>query len=323
MVASQAKSQMAHTLMPAAESTILPQMTSQSYRSGAYTYRVQKGNGDWQVSVTDGTRKHEAALEWAFGSGDTGQSYLWTDRDGSFQETRFNYFSSLHGFAPTPGRLHGAPASMDMALSRRVEGFEARTCFGCHTTRLSASEPLDTHAVVPGVGCESCHGPGAAHIAAMKAELTAGPSTAGTLIVNGKRMPPAKAVDMCGACHSTPWDVRLMGAAGTQTVRFPAYRLEKSRCWGTSGDARIVCTACHDPHEPLERNPVAYDSACLDCHAKKGEAQTVAQHPGAACPVATAKCVTCHMPKVEVPEMHSKFTDHLIRVARTGAPFPD
>ena len=34
------------------------------------------------------------------------------------------------------------------------------------------------------------------------------------------------------------------------------------------------------------------------------------------CKVASENCVTCHMPKYEVPEMHFAFTDHLIRVVR-------
>jgi formate-dependent nitrite reductase cytochrome c552 subunit len=37
----------------------------------------------------------------------------------------------------------------------------------------------------------------------------------------------------------------------------------------------------------------------------------------------TEKCVTCHMPKYEVQDMHYKFTEHMIRVVKTGAPFPD
>ncbi len=45
-------------------------------------------------------------------------------------------------------------------------------------------------------------------------------------------------------------------------------------------------------------------------------------HPGV-CPVATAKCTSCHMPKVYVPEMHDNFTDHRIRIAKAGEAFPE
>jgi hypothetical protein len=33
-------------------------------------------------------------------------------------------------------------------------------------------------------------------------------------------------------------------------------------------------------------------------------------------PVLDRNCVSCHMPKYAVPEMHFRFTDHLIRVVR-------
>jgi hypothetical protein len=142
-------------------------------------------------------------------------------------------------------------------------------------------------------------------------------------IVNPAKFAPLRAVDFCGACHGTPRDVELSGAGGRITVRFPAYRLEKSRCWGAAGDARLTCFACHNPHRPLERDPAAYDAACLRCH-KNGAAgrdAETAQQP--ACPVASSRCTSCHMPKYDVPGMHYKFTDHDIRVVKANAPFPD
>jgi hypothetical protein len=42
-----------------------------------------------------------------------------------------------------------------------------------------------------------------------------------------------------------------------------------------------------------------------------------------ACPVSGKDCVTCHMPKYDIPGMHYKFTDHWIRVAKAGEPYPD
>jgi formate-dependent nitrite reductase cytochrome c552 subunit len=38
--------------------------------------------------------------------------------------------------------------------------------------------------------------------------------------------------------------------------------------------------------------------------------------------VSVGNCVSCHMPKYEVPQSHTIFTDHYIRVVRTGAGFP-
>ena len=321
IVASQATSQMAHTLGHAADSAVLRAHIKQTYQSGPYTDALKQSARDLTLVVSDGAQTRSAALEWAFGSGDVGQSYLWKG-DGNYREARFNYFAALHGFGATPGRLHGSPTSLDMALGRPLEEFEARTCFSCHTTTMSSASPINESSIVPGIGCEVCHGPGADHIAAAKAHL--GKSDAWEKrILNSASLMPTQSVDFCGACHSTPADVRLMGAVGIPTVRFPAYRLEKSRCWGTNGDPRITCTGCHDPHEPLAHDPVAYDTACLSCHVTKTHPTVTAQLPGAACPVATSKCVTCHMPKYDLPEMHFKFTDHMIRVARANAPFPD
>ena len=42
-----------------------------------------------------------------------------------------------------------------------------------------------------------------------------------------------------------------------------------------------------------------------------------------ACPVAQSRCVSCHMPKVEFPGSHFKFTDHRIRIVKVGEQFPD
>ena len=321
IVDSQQTSQMAHTLRPARDSAILDTQFSQHYTVGPYTYTAGKGKNEASVRVTDGIGSRSAKLDWAFGSGEVGQSYLWKEGDGGFREARFNYFASLRGLGATPGRLHGQPVSVDMALGRQVAPFEAKTCFGCHTTGMSASSALDQTGFTPGVTCEACHGPGAQHVAAMQSD-TPTPDHS-THIVNSGKMTPTQSVDFCGACHSTPWDVRLMGATGLQTVRFPAYRLEKSRCWGTSGDTRVTCQSCHDPHAPLEHTPISYDHACLNCHTTTKQIAADTAHPGAACPVAKTGCVTCHMQKYELPEMHAKFTDHMIRVVRPGGTFPD
>jgi len=214
-------------------------------------------NGSFILSVSDGTHEHAELLQWAFGSGAIAQSYLWWEK-GQLYESRFNYFADLHGFDRTPGRLAAPPVSLEMAEGRKLAEFEARECYSCHATALTTTEPLSAAHYQPGITCEACHGPGRAHVAAMDAG-----DDDDLEIVNPAHYSPAVSVDFCGACHSTPKDAELMGVVGPLTARFPAYRLEKSRCWGRAGDARLTCFACHNPHQPLERDAAAYDSACL------------------------------------------------------------
>ena len=41
------------------------------------------------------------------------------------------------------------------------------------------------------------------------------------------------------------------------------------------------------------------------------------------CKVGTKDCVTCHMPRLELPGAHRAFTDHKIRVVRPGEAYPE
>ena len=318
IVRSQGTAQMAQTMMPAGSSSVLADHTGQIFTYGNYRYSIDKTANAVTLKIEDGKQERTEPLQWAFGSGNPAQGYLWW-KDGQLFETRFNYFASLHGFAQTPGRLQAPPVSMEMAEGRKMAEFEARKCFSCHSTALTTAEPLSAAQFHPGVTCEACHGPGRQHIAVVKAATDA----ADLRVVNPAKMTPAKAVDFCGACHGTAKDIELAGTAGKITVRFPAYRLEKSRCWGVAGDARLTCFACHNPHQPLQHEAAAYDSACLKCHAN---GETASEHMPAkqpACPVAKSKCTSCHMPKFDVGGMHHEFTDHNIRIVKVNAPFPD
>src|SRR5262249_23241964 len=160
----------------------------------------------------------------------------------------------------------------------------------------TSKNQFDSQDAVPGVTCESCHGPGASHVAAAKSGLRE--QSAG-LIFNPAHLNPVDSVDFCGACHRTWQDVVGGGLTSIAefNVRFAPYRLENSKCW-KQGDARITCVACHDPHQPLAHDAASYDSRCFQCHVQKGAKKT-ADHPGGACPVSTKNCVSCHMPKIE------------------------
>jgi hypothetical protein len=142
------------------------------------------------------------------------------------------------------------------------------------------------------------------------------------LIFDPGKLSPGDSVDFCGSCHITWWDVKLTGIHGLANVRSQPYRLMSSKCWG-NGDPRITCVACHDPHVPLVQEASFYDEKCLSCHLAASGLKLAKDQPGRACPVGTKNCSTCHMPKIEVAEMHHSFADHRIRIVRPGEPLPD
>jgi hypothetical protein len=166
--------------------------------------------------------------------------------------------------------------------------------------------------MIPGVQCEHCHKDAPTHLAAM--------------LVNGyepdtpksspapSALPAEQVSNFCGQCHRTWAEIAAQGKPSIANIRFQPYRLTGSKCYDPD-DARISCLACHDPHHEINAVSTDYDARCQACHA--------GGKPGAkACPVAKSKCSTCHMPKLELPGAHHKFTDHRIRIVKANEPYP-
>jgi hypothetical protein len=174
--------------------------------------------------------------------------------------------------------------------------------------------------MMEGVTCEACHGPGEHHVEAMKAE-----DFTRNQIFNPKTLSTEEMANFCGTCHRSWEQVALMGLRGIHNVRFQPYRLTNSKCYD-SEDKRIRCSACHDPHEPRKRDASFYDAKCAACHNAKAPAvktTSAGKQVAAVCKVGKAKCSTCHMPKLEIPGSHFKFSDHHIRVVRPGDEYPN
>jgi hypothetical protein len=247
---------------------------------GAYSYNVANS----VYTVSDGVKTLRFPIAWSFGEGSTGQTWLFR-RGGIWQESRVSYFSQAKGLDLTIGQQ--PPQTLDEAAGRPVPAAEAGRCFNCHATGET-----------PGIQCEHCHGATEQHLK----NSAAVPARLGELSTE-------EMSDFCGQCHRTWSQISIGGPRGVQNVRFQPYRLANSKCYDAA-DARIRCTACHNPHLPLETNLSAYDAKCQACHAASAHTQ------------GKTDCVTCHMPRVELPGAHSAFTDHRIRVVRGNA-YPD
>jgi cytochrome c-type biogenesis protein CcmH/NrfG len=166
-----------------------------------------------------------------------------------------------------------------------------------------------------GVGCERCHGPGAAHAASGRRQD----------IVNPAALPTEQRDSVCAQCHLSG-EIRVDRAGKSMTAftagdKLSAYTtafvratsspgmkvtshvedLAQSACSRASG-GRLWCGSCHDPHvapAPAEK-ATWFRAKCQSCHAP-----SVCQRGD--------NCIACHMPGAPVSDAdHVVFTDHSI-----------
>ena len=226
-----------------------------------------------------------------------------------------SYFSTLRGLDLTMGAQAITPHNLLEAAGRLIGPAEVGLCFDCHATNVVKSAAPKLSAMIAGVQCERCHGPSEAHLQAVRA----GDSRNALMTKLGTRTTEEMS-DFCGQCHRTWSQIAIRGPRGIQNVRFQPYRLGNSKCFDAA-DIRIRCTACHDPHRDLETSAGAYDAKCNACHSRAAAPPTKASTR--ICRIAAKDCVSCHMPRLDLPGAHKEFTDHMIRIVKGNQPYPD
>ncbi|HVG94130.1 MAG TPA: cytochrome c3 family protein, partial [Planctomycetota bacterium] len=225
-----------------------------------------------------------------------------------------------------------------------VRSFEGR-CARCHLAptldpRLGTS-PVAVEPERLGLSCETCHGPGAAHVAFWKASPS---SPAGDPIAGSKGLDPARSMDACLVCHlegevvAPGWspgkpvlehvdptlldDPDRVDAAGRPVeLIYEGLQILASTC---AIEGALRCTSCHDVHGTdrvamLKADPRGTD-LCAGCHAKQAaDPRSHSRHDPQG---SGALCVACHMPPVAVERGNGHVTDHTLGVPRpelTGA----
>jgi len=299
---------MAKALTPAGACEILQRNPNLIFREGAYETRITRDGDRSILTVTGGGETVTATLLWAFGRGQAGQTYVF-ERDGIFYESRVSFYNALRGVDLTMVAQNARPANIEEAACHRMGSRDALECFGCHSTGAVSGGRLHLETIAPGVGCASCHATAAKHAAAIRAGDLAAAKMPKLAASSAEEMS-----EMCGRCHRTWSQIAMSGPRGVLNVRFQPYRLTNSKCYSVT-DARMRCSACHDPHGSVDTNVAAYDARCTACHSTAGHTKT--------CTVSRKDCVTCHMPKIELPGAHARFTDHQIRIVRPGEAYPN
>lgn len=197
-------------------------------------------------------------------------------------------------------------------------------CDGCHSVNYNVKTKTVTEW---NVGCERCHGPGAAHIAA--------PST--TNIVNPAKLDTVRATDTCIQCHSQGqpltnpiegryfdwpvgfnqgdrlnkfWALEEHRLGETTFTHFADGTAHKNRMQGNDFVQSLMyrrgvtCFSCHDAHSPEPAMLIKQgNDLCLTCHrpqsANGPRAATLEAHTHHAANSRGSECIACHMPKIE------------------------
>jgi hypothetical protein len=312
----QPSTSMGHALETGSASEILIAYPNLTFHQGVYSYQIVRDGDHSLYKVTDGHETVTVTIDWVFGLGAAGQTYVY-QQSGRWYESRISFYRKLQGLDITMGS-NTAPSNVSEAAGRLMSLKDEADCFGCHATNAVHAGRLDATHLSPGVQCERCHGSADEHLAGVRT----GGDVRRAAMQPLRRLSTEEMSDYCGQCHRTWSQIAMEGPHNINNIRFQPYRLTNSKCYDTA-DPRIRCVACHDPHRELEKNPAYYDSKCQACHDAQTKPAKASARRAVVCPVAKKDCVTCHMPKIELPGSHNLFSDHRIRIVKPGEPYPE
>ena len=310
--ATQPLTHMAHALENVQDCKVLIDHPLMTVNYGGFAYTIERRGAQSFYSVTDGSHTITAPIRWAMGASSAiGQTYI-LETGGQLYESRVSWFRELEGLGPTLGGGRTVPDNLQDAMGRLMSRDDKLHCFGCHATGAARAADLTLDKMAPGVLCSHCHTSTEEHLAAVTVGKGSAAFPAG--LMGLRDLSAEQAADFCGRCHRTWAEIARQANPSVVNVRFQPYRLTGSKCFDPD-DPRISCVACHDPHAQTDTNPAAYDAKCQACHdGGKPKAKR--------CTAEKNNCVTCHMPKIDLPGAHFRFSDHRIRIVKPGDTYP-
>ncbi len=132
-------------------------------------------------------------IEWIVGAGANGLGGLVTEGGALFQAP-LSFYTRSNRWEPSPGY-----ENYDLGFHRPV----LPGCIVCHSGRPNLLDQKTSHFdgkpfLQTAIGCENCHGPGAAHV---RAEVTHQGLDSGPQIVNPARLSADLENNICMSCH--------------------------------------------------------------------------------------------------------------------------
>lgn len=260
---------------------------------------------------------------------------VWDSRERTQGGSKWFHVYGADGVAPNDPLFFTSPAQNWNHM-----------CADCHSTFVERRydpgvDSFDTRWAELSVGCEACHGPGAAHVRA-KTAAPASHST-GSLAVRlrhsepwspsstGSPIPRAQdgvEVEVCAPCHSRREPLKegflpgdpFLDSFEPELLRPGRYHADgqvegEVYEWGSFLQSRMYqagvrCSDCHNPHSGKLQAPG--NALCVRCHEPaRFDVTAHSHHVGGKAPL----CVDCHMPPATFMQIDER-RDHSIRIPR-------
>jgi predicted CXXCH cytochrome family protein len=251
------------------------------YRQSGHPYKIQKIQDGlppvYPVGTSSGVPRPPEGMDWKDIShviGGYGWKARFMDKEGYIltgkAERQYNLKNETLGLKPHWG-----------GYDAKKEPRKPYTCGTCHTTGWKKTGKDGPHQddlpgihgtwAEPGVTCESCHGPGAAHVTTpRKVKLSTKPN--------------------CGSCHIRG-DVKTIDASKGMIRHHEQYEDLLA-----SPHRKKGCMACHDPHVSSKYGQGGFKGqidTCIKCHVDEEKEAPIAIKIA---PEGHKACISCHMP---------------------------
>ncbi|MHC2066033.1 ammonia-forming cytochrome c nitrite reductase subunit c552 [Bremerella sp. T1] len=212
-------------------------------------------------------------------------------------------------------------------------------CADCHSTNLQKNHDLATNTFHTtfseiDVSCETCHGPGSAHVKLAKAPSLFWDRNLGYGLkkLKGESTDAQlNQVETCGTCHSRRqvvcpdfqlgndyYDQFSNELLSPHTYYCDGQIMDEDYVYGSFIQSKmfhkgIRCTDCHDPHSTKVK--FEGNKLCTSCHQHPaGKYDSPAHHFHKTGSTGTS-CVECHMPETTYMDVDPR-RDHSIRIPR-------
>jgi tetratricopeptide (TPR) repeat protein len=313
-----------------AAANLAPQTTDIAV--GQASYRAETGPGQGWVRERNGGGETTYRIVQVLGGKDV--FYFLTPLERGRLQTLPVAYDVRKGiwFDMAESGVPHAPAAALRAVDWKDWRYTFNTaCRGCHVSQLAsnydaASDSYHTTWTEPGINCETCHGPGQAHVQACLAAPAGKPPDDLRILRLGRDFTPAETNALCASCHAkavaitsgfTPGG-RFFDHFDLVTYESPDYSPDGRdlgenytyTSWSRSPCVRsgqLDCVHCHTSSGRYKfAEPARANDACLPCHAPiVADAAGHSRHPAAG---PGSRCVACHMPTTEFARMRR--SDH-------------